>query len=62
MSESEFECALQALLLEAESTGDMPDLKAVHTFEESGVMTRNRGLVVTLADGTQYQLTINRAM
>jgi len=30
----------------------------VETFEEAGVLTRNRGLVVRLGDGTKYQITI----
>lgn len=30
----------------------------VSTFEESGVMTYDKGLVIRLPDGTEYQLTI----
>ena len=30
----------------------------VHTFDEAGVMTRDAGLVITLPDGTEFQLTI----
>ena len=30
----------------------------VATFEEEGVMTYNKGLVLRLPDGTEYQLTI----
>ena len=30
----------------------------VQTFEEAGVMTRDAGLVITLPDGTEFQLTI----
>jgi len=30
----------------------------VSTFEESGVLTMNAGLVVKLADGNEFQLTI----
>ena len=30
----------------------------VRTFEQAGVMTYNKGLVLTLPDGTEYQLTI----
>ena len=30
----------------------------VSTFEESGVMTYDKGLVIQLPDGTEYQLTI----
>jgi len=38
---------------------DMDDpVQAVHTFEDEGVLTTNRGLVLTLVDGSQYQITI----
>ena len=30
----------------------------VHTFDEAGVMTCDAGLVITLPDGTEFQLTI----
>jgi hypothetical protein len=30
----------------------------VRTFEQSGVMTYNKGLVITLPDGSEYQITI----
>ena len=33
----------------------------VNTFEEAGVMTYNKGLVITLPDGTEYQLSIVRS-
>ena len=33
----------------------------VHTFDEAGVMTRDAGLVITLPDGSEYQVTILRS-
>ena len=30
----------------------------VHTYEEAGVLTYNKGLVISLPDGTEFQLTI----
>lgn len=33
----------------------------VRTFEEDGVMTYDKGLTITLPDGTEYQLTIVRS-
>ena len=30
----------------------------VRTFEDAGVMTYNKGLVISLPDGTEFQLTI----
>lgn len=38
--------------------GDELDGLRVRSFEEDGVMTYNKGLVVTLPDGSEYQLTI----
>lgn len=34
------------------------NIARVATFEQRGVLTRNNGLVVTLADGSEYQVTI----
>jgi hypothetical protein len=33
----------------------------VATFEECGVLTNNEGLVLRLADGTEFQLTVVRS-
>lgn len=33
----------------------------VKTFEQAGLLTRDNGLVITLPDGTEYQLTITRS-
>ncbi len=30
----------------------------VRTFEQAGIMTYNKGLVITLPDGSEFQLTI----
>jgi hypothetical protein len=30
----------------------------VRTFEEAGVLTEKKGLVVTMSDGSEYQVTI----
>jgi hypothetical protein len=34
------------------------DTRGIRTFEEVGMLTTNRGLVVTTADGREYQITI----
>ena len=34
------------------------DTFSVETYEQAGVMTYNKGLVITLPDGSEYQLTI----
>lgn len=33
----------------------------VQTFDEAGLMTRNSGLVISLPDGSEFQLTIVRS-
>jgi len=33
----------------------------VQTYAEDGVMTRDKGLVISLPDGAEYQLTIIRS-
>ncbi len=30
----------------------------INTFEEAGVMSYDKGLIITLPDGSEYQLTI----
>lgn len=34
---------------------------SAETFEAAGLMTRDDGLVVRLADGTEYQITVQRS-
>ena len=33
-------------------------VKIIDTFEELGMMTNNKGLVITMQDGTRFQLII----
>ena len=71
MNEQELEAALKRFLdelvgIEPDDCGDVPipaspevcGIDEVRTFENAGVMTMNRGLVVSMADGTEFQLTI----
>ena len=37
------------------------DVKRVQTFEEVGMLTRDHGLVVTMNDGSEFQLTITQS-
>ena len=54
ISEREFESKLQRLLER------VLDERGGHagTFKDHGVLTMNRGLVVSLANGQEFQLTI----
>lgn len=61
MNEFDFEQDLQSVL-----QGDDFDcmfseggnVKSVSTFDEAGVLTRNKGLVVRMGDGSEFQITI----
>lgn len=37
---------------------NLPDLDWVSTFAENGVLTTDKGLVIRLNDGREYQITI----
>lgn len=36
------------------------DIKSVRTFEDLSMLTHNSGLVVTLRDGSKFQVTITK--
>ena len=54
-SEAAVEAQLHTILL------GTPWLDRVVTFEDAGVMTYNKGLVITTRSGEEYQLTIIRS-
>jgi len=69
MNEQEFQDALSTALQElawmAEDDeypdtlpADLAEVREVRTFDAAGVLTQNKGLVVTLADGSELQVTI----
>lgn len=37
---------------------DLPQIRSVSTFEEAGVLTMNKGVVLNLTDGSRAFLTI----
>ena len=72
MNEHEFQnalkTALQKLAWMAEDheypdtlPADLADVREVRTFDEAGVLTHNKGLVVTLADDVELQVSIIRS-
>lgn len=67
MNEQELQDILLALLtgeqasLGVRGADDEPLLEAVATFEEAGVPTDNKGLVLTAGDGSQFHVTIARS-
>lgn len=48
----------EALWSEAEESGT--DL-TTHTYTEGGVLTTDEGLVIRMADGTEFQVTVVRS-
>ena len=53
---------LRSLLEQNEDDDDvktlLSEVKSVKTFKEAGVLSGNRGLVLTLANGSQFQVTV----
>lgn len=56
----QIEEALIGILQNGESADDtaLADLQSVMSFEQEGVMTYNRGVVIRMADGTAFQVSI----
>ena len=72
MNDHEFQDALKALLNEIACMDgddldqfDLPDdlggIEHVRTFEEAGVLTQNAGLVIEMADRSEWQVTVVRS-
>ena len=40
---------------------DVEDVVRVNTFSAAGLMTRNKGLVVKMADGSEFQIQIAKS-
>jgi len=69
MDEHELQDSLQTLLDEIACMDDkaredaglgngLEDIKRVRTYGEVGMLTKNAGLVITTADGSEFQVTI----
>ena len=55
MNEIDIETMLYELLQDEDA---VPEIVKVRTFEEAGVLTRNRGVVVGTDDGSEFQICI----
>ena len=55
MNEIDFETMLYELLQDDEAA---PEVRRVQTFEEAGVLTGNRGVVVRTEGGREFQVTV----
>ena len=69
MNETELQDTLRTLLQELSymDTDDLDhfdipcelaEIERISTFDEAGVLTQDAGLVITTADGSEFQLTI----
>lgn len=58
MPEKKFQDLLQAILRDDLEVEPRYYITGVQTFEEAGIPTEDRGLVVTMSDGSEYQITI----
>ena len=62
MSEEEFASLIaEALFAKYEQDSDEePPIASIRTFEEALLLTRNKGLVITMEDGSKYQVSVVR--
>jgi hypothetical protein len=62
LDESTLQDALRELITDGYDSSEIcwENLR-VNTFEEAGVLTYNKGLVIALPDGREFQLTIVRS-
>ena len=58
LTEKELQDNLQALLMGERIDCTLLEGTSARSFEDSGVMTYNKGLVVRTLDGSEFQLTI----
>ena len=60
VTEDTLQDGLMELISEAadDSFGIGWEAARVRTFEDAGVMTYNKGLVISLSDGSEFQITI----
>ena len=50
---------IETILYEAlQDEDEFPEVTNVRTFNEAALLTRNRGVVITTEDGSQFELTI----
>ena len=64
MTENGFTECLKAVLaddLDVNESFDPDGIREVETFKDAEIMTTNAGLVVTMDDGTEFQITIVRS-
>ena len=63
MTEHDIEAALLEVQYTTGEDGEpiIEQLKSAASFEDHGIMTRNRGVVFRMKDGSEFQITIVRS-
>jgi len=63
MTEHDIESALLELEYQTGEDGEpiIEALVSATSFEDAGIMTRNRGVVFRMKDGSEFQITIVRS-
>ena len=63
MTEHDIEAALLELQYTSGEDGEpiIGQLKSAASFDDAGIMTRNRGVVFHMKDGSEFQITIVRS-
>ena len=61
LPEKKLQDLLQAILRDDLEVEPSYYIAKVRTFEEAGVPTEKRGLVVTMSDGSEYRVTIAKS-
>ena len=61
MPEKRFQDLLQTILRDDLEVEPRYYITSVRTFEEAGVPSEDKGLVVTMSDGSEIQITIVRS-
>ena len=55
MNETDIETMLYEMLQDEDAA---PEVRRVQTFEEAGLLTNNRGVVIRTRDGHEYQINV----
>jgi hypothetical protein len=52
---------LESVLDIASDEEEIKAIQGIRTFEEAMVLTNNKGLVITMVDGTEFQVSVIRS-
>ena len=58
MTTNKAESMVEFIKERLEAAADEAPVHSIRTYEEVGMLTRDAGLVVTMTDGTVYQVTV----